>query len=69
LPSGARTASSTALYHYVQLCRCFVSQYSEFCHYNPLCCLSASVYCCKSIFRYRPSPETFGIYPRTCSSR
>jgi hypothetical protein len=27
---------------------------------NPLCCFSTSVYCCKHIFRYRLSPETFG---------
>jgi hypothetical protein len=42
------------LYHY------FVSQSSEFCRHNPLCCFSTSVYCCKRIFRYRISPETFG---------
>jgi hypothetical protein len=38
----------------------FVSQYSEFCHYNPLCCFSTSVYFCKHIFHYRLSLETFG---------
>jgi hypothetical protein len=27
---------------------------------DPLCCSSASVYCCKHIFRYRLSPESFG---------
>jgi len=32
---------------------------SEFCHHNPLCCFSKSVFCC-CIFRYRLSPETFG---------
>jgi hypothetical protein len=32
----------------------------EFCRHNPLCCFSTSVYCCKRIFRYRLSPETFG---------
>jgi len=37
-----------------------VSQSSEFCRYNPLCCFSTSVYCCKLIFRYRLSPDTFG---------
>jgi hypothetical protein len=37
-----------------------VSQSSEFCRHNPLCCFSTSVYCCKLIFRYRLSPETFG---------
>jgi hypothetical protein len=41
-------------------CSCiaiFVSQYSEFCCHNPLCCFSTSV-CC--LFRYGVSPETFG---------
>jgi hypothetical protein len=55
---GARTANSTALCHWVQLYRYFVSQSSEFCRHNPLCCFSTSVYCC--LFRYRLSPETFG---------
>jgi hypothetical protein len=44
----------------VHLYRCFVSQSSEFCRHNPLCCFSTSVYCCKRIFRYLLSPETFG---------
>jgi hypothetical protein len=57
---GARTANGTALCHLVQLYRYFVSQCSEFCHHNPLCCFSTSVYCCKRIFSYRLSPETFG---------
>jgi hypothetical protein len=43
----------------MQLYRYFVSQSSEFCRHNPLCCFSTSVYCCKLIFRYRLSPETF----------
>jgi hypothetical protein len=38
----------------------FLSQSSEFCCHNPLCCLSTSVYCCKHIFHYWLSPETFG---------
>jgi hypothetical protein len=42
-----------------KLYRYFVSQSSEFCRHNPLCCFSASVYCC-CLFRYRFSPETFG---------
>jgi hypothetical protein len=42
------------LYHY------FVSQSSEFCCHNTLCCVPTSVYCCKRIFRYQFSPETFG---------
>jgi len=31
----------------------------EFCLRNRLCCFPTSVYCCKSIFGYRLSPETF----------
>jgi hypothetical protein len=37
-----------------------VSQSSEFCRHNPLCCFSTSVYCCNRILRYRLSPESFG---------
>jgi len=37
----------------VQLYCCFMSQSSEFCRHNPLCCFSTSVYCC-----YRLRPET-----------
>jgi hypothetical protein len=33
-------ATRCSCYHY------FVSQYSEFCRHNPLCCFSTSVYCC-----------------------
>jgi hypothetical protein len=58
-PPGARTANGTAVCHLVLLYRYFVSQSSEFCRHNPLCCFSTSVYCCCS-FRYRLSPETFG---------
>jgi hypothetical protein len=58
-PPGARTANFTALCHWVQLYRYFVSQYSEFCRYNPLCCFPTSVCCC-CLFRYQLSPETFG---------
>jgi hypothetical protein len=36
-----------------------MSQSSEFCRHNPLRCFSSSVCCCKHIFRYRLSPETF----------
>jgi hypothetical protein len=60
LPPVARTANGTAVCPYVQLYRYFVSQCSEFCRHNPLCCFSTSVYFCKRIFRYRLSPETFG---------
>jgi hypothetical protein len=42
------------------LYRYFVSQSSEFCRHNPLCCFSTSVYCCERIFRYRFRQETFG---------
>jgi hypothetical protein len=58
-PPGARTANGTALCHYMQLYRYCVSQSSEFCRHNHLCCFSTSVYCC-CLFRYRLSPETFG---------
>jgi hypothetical protein len=44
-PPGARTANSTALCHYVQLYRYFVSQYRVFCRHNSLGCFSTSVYC------------------------
>jgi hypothetical protein len=59
-PPGARTPNGTALCHSVQLCRYFVSQSSQFHRHNPLYCFSASVYCCKLIFRYQVGPETFG---------
>jgi hypothetical protein len=55
---GAIIANGTALCHKVQLYRYFVSQSSEFCRHNPLCCFSTSVCCC--LFRYRLSPETSG---------
>jgi hypothetical protein len=41
-----------AVYHY------FMSQSSEFCHHNPLCCFSVSECCC--LFHYQLSLETFG---------
>jgi len=44
----------------MQLHRYFVSQSSEFCRHNPLCCFLTSVYYCKRKFRYRLSPEIFG---------
>jgi hypothetical protein len=65
-PRGARTANGTALCHQVKLYRYFVSQSSEICRHNPLYCFLTSVYCCKHIFRYRLSPETFG-YNLLCS--
>jgi hypothetical protein len=60
LAAWSENADGTALCHYVQLYRYFVSQSSEFCRHNPLCCFSTSVYCRKRIFHYRISPETFG---------
>jgi hypothetical protein len=42
-----------------------MSQFSEFCRHNPLCCSSTSVCCCCCLFRYRLSPETFG-YTLVC---
>jgi hypothetical protein len=47
----------------VQLYRYFVSQSSEFCRNNPLCCFSTSVYYC-CLFPYRLSPDgNFWIHP------
>jgi len=43
-----------------------MSQYSEFCRHNPLCCFSMSNTKGKRKFLYRLSPETFGytlVYP------
>jgi hypothetical protein len=37
----------------------FVSQSSDFCRHNPLCCFSTSVYCCSCLFRYRLIQENF----------
>jgi hypothetical protein len=47
----------------VHFYRYYVSQSSEFCRHNPLCCFSTSVYCC--LFHYRLSPVTFG-YTLVC---
>jgi len=58
-PPGARIANGTALCHWLKLYRYLLSQSSEFCRPNPLRCISTSVYCCKRVFRYRLSPETF----------
>jgi hypothetical protein len=49
-PPGARIANGTALCHYVHLYRYFVSQSSEFCFHNPLCCFLMRVYCCCFFF-------------------
>jgi hypothetical protein len=58
-PPGTRTENGTALCHWVQLYRYFVSQSSEFYRHIPSCCFSTSVYFC-CLFRHRLSPETFG---------
>jgi len=50
-PPGARTANGTVLCHRLQLYHSFVSQSSEFCSHNPLCCFWTSVYC-RCLFRY-----------------
>jgi hypothetical protein len=42
----------------------FVSQFSEFCLQNPLCCSSKSVYCCFSLSH---KSGNFWIHPRICS--
>jgi len=42
------------------MCCYFVSQCSEFCRHNPLCCFWTNNTKGKHIFRYRLSPETFG---------
>jgi hypothetical protein len=57
---GARTANGTVLCYKLQLYRYFMSQSSEFCRHNHLCCFSTSITEGKRIFRYRFSPETFG---------
>jgi len=44
----------------MQLYRCFVGQYTEFCLHNPLCCFSVSNTKGKCIFLYRIGAETFG---------
>jgi hypothetical protein len=56
---GERSANGTVLCHYVQMYQHSVSQSSEFCRHNPLCCFTTSVYCC-CLFCYGLSPETFG---------
>jgi len=43
----------------MELYRYFVSQPTDVCRHNHFCCCSTSVYCCKRMFRYRLSPETF----------
>jgi len=67
LAAWSENANGTALCYYMQLYSCFMSQSSEFCRHNPLCCSSASVYCCRRIFRYdsvRKLLDTPSFYPR-----
>jgi hypothetical protein len=69
-PSGARATNDTALCHKVQLYRHFMSQSSEFCRHNALCCFLMSIYCYCCLFHYRLGPKTFGytLIP-VCSSQ
>jgi hypothetical protein len=57
---GVRTANSTAFCHQVQLYRYFVSQSSEFCCHNPLCCFSTSVI----VYFVMTQSGNFKIHPR-----
>jgi hypothetical protein len=50
------------------LYRYFMSQSSEFCRHNPLCCFSVSVYCYCCLFRYRLSPENLDTPSYVCIS-
>jgi hypothetical protein len=60
-PPGARIANDTSSLPIGAVVSLFcVSQSSEFCRHDPLCCFSTSVYCCCCLFRYRLGPETFG---------
>jgi hypothetical protein len=47
-----------------ELYRYFVSQSSEFCRHNPLCCFSTSVYYCKPIFFLSTQSGNFWIHLR-----
>jgi hypothetical protein len=61
-PPGARTANGTALCHYVQLYRYSVSQSSEFCCHNPLCCFSTVFIVVNIYFVFN-----FWLHPRITS--
>jgi hypothetical protein len=63
-PTGAKTADGRALCHYVQLYRYFVSQSSEFCRHNPLCCSSESDVKGKRILRLSTQSGNFWIHYR-----
>jgi hypothetical protein len=62
-PPGARTANVTALCHYMQLYRYFVSQSSEFCRHNPLRCFSTSVFFF-AVISLSSQSGNFWIHPR-----
>jgi hypothetical protein len=64
-PPGARTANGTALCHYIQLCRYFVSQSIEFCNHNPLCCFSVSVFLVVVVYFVMTQSANFWIHPRS----
>jgi hypothetical protein len=58
-PPGARTTNGTALCRWVQLYRYFVSQSSEFCRHNPLCCFST----CLLFISLSTQSENFWMHP------
>jgi len=52
-PPGARTLNGTALCHQVQLYHYSVSQSSDFCRHDALCCFPTNCCCfCCCWFRY-----------------
>jgi hypothetical protein len=63
-PPGARTANGTALCHYMQLCRYFASQSSEFCRNNPLCCFSALFVVIVIVYFVMTQSGKLRIHPR-----
>jgi hypothetical protein len=68
-PARARTANGTALCHYMQLYRYFVSQSSKFCRHNPLCWFSTSACCCSVVTVYFVTTQSgnFWIHPHIIS--
>jgi hypothetical protein len=61
-PPGARTANGTAPCHEVQLYLYFVSQSSEFCRHNHLCC-SQRAFIAVSIYFVMTQSGNFWIHP------
>jgi hypothetical protein len=63
LPSSAKVKNAwsyTSIPRYVFMVWCLVKHRDNFTYtlpFNPLCCFSTSVCCCKRIFRYRLNPE------------